>query len=86
MTVKIMSDTFLKGANEKIKASKHKVGLREIAAAAQVSVATVSRVLNGNNRVDPAIQKIVLDATAKLDVDLSRQWQWKLFDPYFFHP
>jgi DNA-binding LacI/PurR family transcriptional regulator len=73
MTVKIMSDTFLKGANEKIKASKHKVGLREIAAAAQVSVATVSRVLNGNSRVDPAIQKIVLDATAKLDVDLSRR-------------
>src|SRR5260370_22989051 len=68
-----MSDTFLEGANEKIKAPKHKVGLREIAAAAQVSVSTVSRVLNGNNRVDPAIQKIVLDATAKLDVDLSRR-------------
>src|SRR5580704_3806949 len=60
-----------------MKASKpkqrEKIGLREIASAAQVSVATVSRVLNGNNRVDPAIQKIVLDATAKLDVDLSRR-------------
>ncbi len=48
-----------------------KVGLREIASAAQVSIATVSRVLNGNNRVDPAIQKAVLDAAANLGVDLS---------------
>lgn len=50
-----------------------KVGLREIAAAAQVSVATVSRVLNGNNRVDPATQKIVMDTAAKLNVDLSHR-------------
>jgi DNA-binding LacI/PurR family transcriptional regulator len=50
-----------------------KVGLREIAAAARVSVATVSRVLNGNNRVDPTIQKTVLDAAAKLDVNLSQR-------------
>ncbi len=48
-----------------------KIGLREIAAAAGVSVATVSRVLNGNNRVDPAIQKAVLKAAGKLEVDLS---------------
>lgn len=48
-----------------------KVGLREIAQAADVSIATVSRVLNGNNRVDPAIQQIVLQAAAKLNVDLS---------------
>ncbi len=52
---------------------KGKIGLREIAAAAEVSVATVSRVLNGNNRVDPAIQKAVLDAAATLDVDLSQR-------------
>src|SRR6185437_15372259 len=53
--------------------AKGKIGLREIAAAAQVSVATVSRVLNGNNRVDLAIQKAVLDAAEKLEVDLSQQ-------------
>jgi DNA-binding LacI/PurR family transcriptional regulator len=50
-----------------------KIGLREIAAVAKVSVATVSRVLNGNNRVDPAIQAVVLHAAAKLDVDLSQR-------------
>jgi DNA-binding LacI/PurR family transcriptional regulator len=50
-----------------------KLGLREIASAANVSVATVSRVLNGNNRVDPAIQKAVLAAAAKLDIDLSQR-------------
>ena len=48
-----------------------KVGLREIAQAADVSIATVSRVLNGNNRVDPAIQQVVLQAAAKLNVDPS---------------
>lgn len=47
-----------------------KVGLREIAEAAKVSMATVSRVLNGNNRVDPAIQTAVLNAAAKLDLNL----------------
>jgi DNA-binding LacI/PurR family transcriptional regulator len=47
-----------------------KVGLREIAEAAKVSMATVSRVLNGNNRVDPAIQTAVLNAAAKFDLDL----------------
>ena len=41
---------------------KNKIGLREIAAEANVSVATVSRVLNGNNRVDPSIREVVLDA------------------------
>jgi len=50
-----------------------KVGLREIAESAKVSVATVSRVLNGNNRVDPAIQMAVFDAAAKLDLDLSQR-------------
>jgi DNA-binding LacI/PurR family transcriptional regulator len=52
---------------------KSKLGLREIAKAAQVSVATVSRVLNGNNRVDPGIQKAVFNAAAKLDIDLSQR-------------
>jgi DNA-binding LacI/PurR family transcriptional regulator len=52
---------------------KSKVGLREIAGLAHVSVATVSRVLNGNSRVDPAIRKIVLETAGKLDVDLSQR-------------
>ncbi|HTF67285.1 MAG TPA: LacI family DNA-binding transcriptional regulator [Edaphobacter sp.] len=52
---------------------KAKTGLREIAATANVSMATVSRVLNGSNRVDPAIQKAVLHAAAKLNVDLSQR-------------
>jgi DNA-binding LacI/PurR family transcriptional regulator len=58
---------------EKKDSEKSKVGLREIAALAKVSVATVSRVLNANSRVDPAIRKIVLDSAARLDVDLSRR-------------
>jgi DNA-binding LacI/PurR family transcriptional regulator len=52
---------------------KSKLGLKEIAAAANVSIATVSRVLNGNSRVDPTIQKAVLGAAARLDIDLSRR-------------
>src|SRR5664279_876898 len=50
-----------------------KIGLREIANAARVSTATVSRVLNGNSRVDRSIQRAVLDAAAKLDVDISQR-------------
>ena len=50
---------------------RDRIGLREIANLAQVSVATVSRVLNGNTRVDPALQKTVLDAAAKLNIDVS---------------
>lgn len=50
-----------------------KTGLREIAAGAKVSIATVSRVLNGSSRVDPVIQKAVLDAAAKLNVDVSQR-------------
>lgn len=50
-------------------ATKSKVGLQEIAAAAQVSMATVSRVLRGNNRVDPAIQNAVLAGARKLGID-----------------
>lgn len=52
---------------------KPRVRLSEIAALANVSVATVSRVLSGNKRVDPLIQKIVLEAAEKLDVDLSQR-------------
>lgn len=54
-----------------------KVGLREVASAAQVSMATVSRVLNGNSRVNPAIQKLVLDTAAKLNIDLSKRHKTK---------
>jgi DNA-binding LacI/PurR family transcriptional regulator len=52
---------------------KSKPGLQQIAKAAHVSVATVSRVLNGNSRVDRALQKAVLDAAAKLEIDLSQR-------------
>ncbi len=50
---------------------RDRIGLREIATLAQVSVATVSRVLNGNTRVDPVLRQTVLDAAAKLDIDVS---------------
>jgi DNA-binding LacI/PurR family transcriptional regulator len=50
---------------------KSRYGLQKIAAAAQVSIATVSRVLNGNSTVDPAIRDSVLAAAAELDIDLS---------------
>src|SRR5215831_17938352 len=50
---------------------KDKVGLRNIASLAKVSVATVSRVLNGNTRVDESLQKCVLDAAAQLNFDVS---------------
>jgi len=50
---------------------KRKIGLREIASAAKVSIATVSRVLNGNSHVDPDIQKLVLREAKKLGVEPS---------------
>jgi DNA-binding LacI/PurR family transcriptional regulator len=56
---------------------KSKTGLREIADVAKLSITTVSRVLNGSSRVDPAIQKIVMDAAAKLNVDLSQRKKTK---------
>lgn len=46
--------------------------LREIASMAEVSVATVSRVLNGNRTVDASIRKHVLEAASKLNIDLSQ--------------
>jgi DNA-binding LacI/PurR family transcriptional regulator len=50
-------------------AKKGKTGLREIAAAAKVSVATASRVLSGNARVAKDIQKTVLEEARKLGID-----------------
>src|SRR5579875_1621173 len=52
---------------------KSRIGLREIAASADVSLATVSRVFNGNKRVDPAIRDRVLDAAGQLNVDVSQR-------------
>jgi DNA-binding LacI/PurR family transcriptional regulator len=52
---------------------KEKVGLREIALAARVSVATASRVLSGNNRVAPEIQKAVWEEAKKLGIDPSQR-------------
>lgn len=54
---------------EKTTPKKEKVGLREIASAAGVSVATASRVLSGNNRVAPEIQKTVWEEAKKLGID-----------------
>src|SRR5580698_456902 len=50
---------------------KRKAGLREIASAANVSIATASRVLSGNNKVDPAIRKAVWREAEKLGIDPS---------------
>jgi DNA-binding LacI/PurR family transcriptional regulator len=52
---------------------KSKLGLREIASAAHVSISTVSRVLNGSKSVDSAIRKSVLEAAAELDIDFSQR-------------
>jgi DNA-binding LacI/PurR family transcriptional regulator len=56
-----------------IQPKKRKVGLREIAASANVSIATASRVLSGNSRVAPHIQKVVFEEAKKLGIDLSQQ-------------
>jgi DNA-binding LacI/PurR family transcriptional regulator len=58
---------------KKINPQKGKVGLREIASAAKVSVATASRVLTGNSRVAPEIQKAVLEQAKKLGIDPSQR-------------
>ncbi len=55
---------------DKANPRKAKIGLREIAAESNVSVATVSRVLNGNSRVDSAIRDAVLQTAAKMKVDV----------------
>ena len=54
----------------KVNHQKGKAGVREVAELAKVSVATVSRVLNGSSNVDPSTQRTVLDAAAKLDIDV----------------
>jgi DNA-binding LacI/PurR family transcriptional regulator len=54
---------------------KGKVGLREIAEAAHVSMATASRVMNGNGRVDAEIQKVVLAEARKLGINPSQQYK-----------
>jgi DNA-binding LacI/PurR family transcriptional regulator len=50
-----------------------KLGLRQIAQAANVSLSTVSRVANGMASVDRSIQKRVREAAANLGIDLSRR-------------
>jgi DNA-binding LacI/PurR family transcriptional regulator len=49
-----------------------KVGLRDVAKAAQVSAATVSRIANGNPSVDASIRQRVLAAAQQLGLDLAR--------------
>lgn len=56
---------------------KAKVGLREIAKAANVSMATASRVLNGRGRVHAEIQKLVLSEAKKLGIDPSQRHKSK---------
>ncbi len=56
-----------------INPKKRKVGLREIASAANVSIATASRVLSGNSRVAPHIQRVVFEEARKLGIDPSQQ-------------
>jgi DNA-binding LacI/PurR family transcriptional regulator len=52
---------------------KGRVGLRQIAEAANVSMATASRVLNGNGRVNAEIHKAVLAEASKLGIDPSQR-------------
>lgn len=51
------------------RSKRRKKGLRDIAEAVSVSVATVSRVMNSSARVDPEIQKKVREAAAQLGID-----------------
>jgi DNA-binding LacI/PurR family transcriptional regulator len=57
----------------KTQVAKKKLLLRDIASAAKVSPATVSRVLNGNSRVTPSVRDAVLKAAAELDFDPSQR-------------
>lgn len=56
-----------------IRSSRKNLGLKAIASEANVSMATVSRVLSGNSSVDPAMRKLVLDAASKLKVNPLRR-------------
>jgi DNA-binding LacI/PurR family transcriptional regulator len=62
---------------KKTRAKKAKIGLREIASAANVSVATASRVLSGNTRVARDIKKVVLEEARKLGIDPSQRSKTK---------
>src|SRR5580698_6505534 len=66
------SKTGLKGTKS-VSTPKRKAGLREIASAANVSIATASRVLSGNNKVAPAIRKAVWMEAEKLGIDPSQR-------------
>jgi DNA-binding LacI/PurR family transcriptional regulator len=59
------------------KTPKKKLVLRDIASAANVSPATVSRVLNGHSRVAASIRETVLQAAAQLDFDVSQRKRTK---------
>src|SRR5579862_8997634 len=50
-----------------------KLGLRQIAESAHVSLSTVSRVANGMATVDREIQRRVREAAARLGIDLSHR-------------
>ncbi len=65
----MMAPRFGSKRMKKASSKNRKVGLREIASAANVSVATASRVLSGNTRVDRDIKKIVLEQAKKLGID-----------------
>jgi LacI family transcriptional regulator, galactose operon repressor len=54
---------------------KGKIGLREIAKAAHVSMATASRVLNGKGRVDAEMRNVVLAEAKKLGIDPSQRYK-----------
>ena len=54
-----------------------KQGLKEIALAADVSVATVSRVASRSNRVSPQIQERVREAALRLRIDLTLRCKTK---------
>lgn len=68
--------------------------IREVAKSAGVSIATVSRVMNGAENVDPALRKSVLRAASECDyrpavrrtdcqsIGLVYTWRWSLAGPY----
>jgi len=66
-------------------------GLRHVAEAAGVSIATVWRVCNGSARVDPDLRKKIYAAASKLGIDLSsrsrnRTLAFVLANRDLFHP
>ena len=64
-------------------------GLRHVAEAAGVSVATVWRVSNGSSRVDPELRKSILAAASKLGIDLisrNRTLAFVLANRNLLHP